>query len=168
MATPFHSNRIGLHGQRGAPLCWARRPPRPHVTRLRAMCGKCRATTSVHVAGSRCPRRPRRPRPHAGPLRTFSTWKMAPAVPTASPGPCAPSVHCCSRQGQSQAAQEKVPCWQGRCREARALGVRVHGSIYRKCKPVTASVACAGRARRPAFLLDPSIPTACANCAKLS
>ena len=96
--------------------------------------------------------RPRRQRPHAGPLHTFSTWKMAPAVPTASPGPCAPSVPCCSRQGQSQAAQEKVPCWQGRCREARALGVRVHGSIYRKCKPVTASVACAGRALCPALL----------------
>ena len=108
----------------------------------------------VHVARSRCPRRPRRQRPHAGPLHTFSTWKMAPAVPTASPGPCAPSVPCCSRQGQSQAAQEKVPCRQGRCREARAL----HGSIYRKFKPVTASVACAGRARRPASLLPDSVP----------
>jgi hypothetical protein len=49
------------------------------------------------------------------------------------------------RQGQCR-TQEKVPCRQGRGREARALGVRCHGSVYRKFKPVTASVACAGRA----------------------
>ena len=43
----------------------------------------------------------------------------------------------------------KVPCRHGRCREARALEIRVHGSIHGKLKPVTASVPCAGRALRP-------------------
>ena len=43
----------------------------------------------------------------------------------------------------------KVPCRHGRCREARALEIRVHGSIHGKFQPVTASVPCAGRALRP-------------------
>ena len=45
-----------------------------------------------------------------------------------------------------------MPRRQRRRKEARVLGVRVHGSIHRKFKPVTASVACADRVRRPAFL----------------
>ena len=45
----------------------------------------------------------------------------------------------------------KVPCRHGRCREARALEIRVHGSIHGKLKPVMASVPCAGRALRPRF-----------------
>ena len=44
------------------------------------------------------------------------------------------------RQGQSSA--RKVPCRHGRCREACALGIRGHGSIFGKFKPVMTSVSC--------------------------
>ena len=50
----------------------------------------------------------------------------------------------------------KAPCRHGRGRDTRALGIRVHGSIDGKFKPVTASVACVGRARRPSLL--PTVP----------
>lgn len=75
--------------------------------------------------------RPRHPRPHR--VHAHHRFSLQPS-------------------GQSEAAQGKVPRRQCPCREARALGVRVHGSIHQTFKPVTASVACAGPARRPALL----------------
>jgi hypothetical protein len=44
------------------------------------------------------------------------------------------------------------PCRQRRPRTSPRPGVRVHGSTHRTFLPVTASMACAGRARRPALL----------------
>jgi len=43
----------------------------------------------------------------------------------------------------------KGPCRHGRCRETRARGIRVHGSIHRKFEPVRPRAVYAGRARRP-------------------
>jgi hypothetical protein len=117
---------------------------------------------------------PRSPCPRDAP-RSLCCPAALPASPT-SPAPpppsmahicdmenCAHGTHCLTVPMRTilasfQPSRTKrgrpgnVPRRQCRCRGARALGVRVHGSIHQALKPVTASVACAGRARRPALL----------------
>ena len=61
----------------------------------------------------------------------------------------------------------KVPCRHSRCRETRARGIRVHGSIYRKFEPVMASAVCAGRARPPRITTLPSCEAGCESAGAL-
>ena len=73
-----------------------------------------------------------------------------------------PLLHCWGARLRAQACQpeseagsrERESTWppQRRPRTSPRPGVRVHGSTHRTFLPVTASMACAGRALRPALL----------------
>ena len=103
-----HGSRVGMEGiHRGETSRRRRRAEMPVCGAQIAMSTRCTPEfmlpgRSVHVAHvARAPTTVH--------CAHFSTWKIAPTAPTASPCPCAPSVPRCSRQGQSEAAQEKVP-----------------------------------------------------------
>ena len=53
-----------------------------------------------------------------------STWKVAPTAPTASPGPCPPSVPCCSWQDKARRRKKSAMSAWPRQRSARAWNPR--------------------------------------------
>ena len=98
---------VGMEGIHRAETLRRRRRAKISVCGAQVPCPRDASQMSGQVVTSASPMSPTSPAPPIPfPCSHVSTWRVAPTAPTASSGPCEPSVPCCSRQ-ESQAAQEK-------------------------------------------------------------